>query len=195
MLKNLEGRFLDEVDVFEDLIYENLYESRLSAMIEVCKDFSKVMSREFLKNRSFLHQSLNSRTSKDMPFEIACKKYETNTEEIYELLTSIDSYFKRIYTSQIPSLIFVDYETRKNVVIGGKIQFQFKDDKNPNQELLNRINSISRDTTTGVKYIKNYFNTVEASSSGEHDYIKGQKILFEDILVSQPDLPKELKPV
>jgi hypothetical protein len=132
MLKNLEGRFLDEVDVFEDLIYENPYEARLSSMIEICRDFGKVMSRQFLKDRSFLHQSLNSRTSQESPFDIACKKYESNTEEIYELLTSIDSYFKRIYNTQIPFLIFVDHETRKNVVIGGKIKFQFRDDKNPN---------------------------------------------------------------
>lgn len=158
MLKNLEGRYLDEVDVFEDLIYENPYESRLSAMIEVCNDFGKVLSRQFLKRRTFMHQSLNSRTSEESPFDIACKKYETNTEEIYELLTSIDSYFKRIYNFQIPHLIFVDYETRKNVVLGGKIKFQFKDDKNPNQELLERINSISRETTTGVKYINRFFD-------------------------------------
>jgi hypothetical protein len=123
MLKNLEGRFLDEVDVFEDLIYENCYEARLSAMMEVCRDFDKNLSREFLKDRTFKFQSLNSRTSQDSPFEIACKKYETNTEEIYELLTSIDGYFKRIYNTQIPFLIFVDHNTRQNVVLGGKIKF------------------------------------------------------------------------
>ena len=98
MLKNLEGRFLEEVDVFEDLIYENPYESRISAMIEICSDFNRELSREFIKQRSMLHQNLNSRTSKENLFDIGCKKYETNTEEIFELLNSIDSYFKRIYT-------------------------------------------------------------------------------------------------
>ena len=44
-----------------------------------------------------MHQELNSRTSHDNVFEIACKKYDTNTEEIYDLLTRIDSFFNRIY--------------------------------------------------------------------------------------------------
>ena len=42
---------------------------------------------------------LNSRTSQDSEFEIACKKYDTNTEEIYDLLTRIDSFFNRIYVT------------------------------------------------------------------------------------------------
>lgn len=65
MLKNLEGRFLDEVDVFEDLVYENQYEPRISAVFELCREFSKNLSKDFLRQRSFLHQELNSRTSQD----------------------------------------------------------------------------------------------------------------------------------
>lgn len=99
MLKNLEGRFLDEVDVFEDLIYENLFEPRISVVFELCGEFSKSLSKDFLRQRSFLHQELNSRTSQDSEFEIACKKYDTNTEEIYDLLTRIDSFFNRIYVT------------------------------------------------------------------------------------------------
>jgi hypothetical protein len=52
--------------------------------------------------------------------------------------------------------------------------------------LLDRINSISRDTTTGVKFIGQFFTE-------DPENHPGKERLNTDIIVNQPELPKELK--
>ena len=49
ILKNLEGNFIDEIDVFEDLIIEACFESRMSALTELCREFSPEIQDNFVK--------------------------------------------------------------------------------------------------------------------------------------------------
>lgn len=153
ILKNLENRFIDEIDVFEDLIFENPFELRLSALREIAKEFNETLTGGFIKDRSFIYQHLNKRISKDSFLEIAFKKYETSPDKIYDLQTSIDSYFTRVYDVQTPYFVHVDFIQRQNLMDNGSLRFKLNDEKNPNKKLLDRINSLDAKSTFGVKKI------------------------------------------
>ena len=59
----------------------------------------------------------------------------------------------------------MDNNTRQTLVVNGELAFKFRDERNPNQDLLNRINGITRDSTTGIKYLKKHLTEAAAVSS------------------------------
>ena len=181
ILKNLEGRFIDEIDVFEDLIFENQFESRVSALKELITDFSQTVSEGFIKERDYQHQEINTRTSREHVFQIACMKYGTSPEDIYSLLSSIDSYFKRVYSVQNPYLIYVDYLMREELIQNGSLRFKLKDEKNPNKGLVGRMNNLDSDSTSGIKKIDYEADGIDRSILVRQKEVKE----LEDVQISQ----------
>lgn len=78
--------------------------------------------------------------------------------------------------------MFVDNQTRQALVLNGDLAFKFRDERNPNQALLDRINGISRDTSTGIKYLAKHLDGPGAS-------------FHKDMFPDQQPMVKELEPV
>ena len=90
-------------------------------------------------------------------FNIACKRFETTPEGIFSLLNTIDSYFANVFKKQNLYLTYANFEQRERVMENGVITIKFKNEKNPNQEILDQSTNLNRDNSLGVKNIATIF--------------------------------------
>ena len=90
-------------------------------------------------------------------FAIACKRFETTPEGIFSLLNTIDSHFANVFKRQNLYLAYANFDQRERVMENGVITIKFKNEKNPNQEILDQSTTLNRDNSLGVKTIEKIF--------------------------------------
>lgn len=160
ILKNLQGNYIDEIDVFEDLIADCPYDSRISSVREICEDFSKEIRKDFIRPKFKTNFDLVLKDlSPTQKFDLACKKYSTSHESIFGLLNLIDSNFSEVFELQSQLLTFVDSKNREKVMEDGILSMKFTNEKNPNMDMMNRATSLNKETTLGVVNLTEKFKT------------------------------------
>jgi len=177
ILKNLEGRFLDEVDVFEDLLYNNPYENKISAISEILKDFTLTISAGFLKPKKTLELDISSRQIMyEKMFEMALDRYSISEEEIFTLLNLIDSYFNKAFMNQSKLLTFVDYDDRARLMENGGFSMKFTNDKNQNKDILESATQLTRSRSVGIVNVAEKYGDIKLTRQEDLRELKELKI-------------------
>ena len=178
--KALDNFRLEEIDNFEEFIAENIYDLLISSLKDIGRNMNEdvmyeqepVKEEESIINANKMEQDSDMNKSgiknkqnkkknlmndpnleKTDNVQIAMEKHGLKEQQILEFGHKIDSVFLEIYENQMKFLEFADYYDIERIMILSDKRIQLKDEKNPNEKQMRRINKLDK---TGLIRVKKF---------------------------------------
>ena len=161
ILKSLEKLYVEEIDNFEEVVTENIYDLYINTLLDIGANmnedimiFLEPKSDESVVSalRDRLDRSGTKGDRRKGPngqsvvdgvtdnVQDALSRHQLDEGQLLNFGHKIDSVFLEIYENQMRFLEFADYGDTEKILVFSDNRIQLKDEKNPNVKIMRRIN-------------------------------------------------------